>query len=193
MRKGAGAITGVALARRRKAWILRAPPANATDHAVWKDAMPHSDRILRPDETLLYVSRVHWVVYLPGAALIAFGMAAAWLLRGFAGAAGYSIPSLIALAIGVSLGGIGVARAWWRRLTVEVAVTDHRIIYRHGLLRRHTFEMGTDKIESVHVDQSVLGRVLDYGDITVRGTGSSFEPLRTIASPVEFHNQVIAA
>jgi hypothetical protein len=49
-----------------------------------------------------------------------------------------------------------------------------------------------DKVESVDVDQSVLGRVLDYGDITVRGTGSGLEPLKGIDAPIEFRNHVTA-
>jgi hypothetical protein len=49
-----------------------------------------------------------------------------------------------------------------------------------------------DKVESVDVDQSVLGRLLDYGDITIRGTGVGIEPLRGIGAPLEFRNHVTA-
>ncbi len=33
--------------------------------------------------------------------------------------------------------------------------------------------MNMDKVESVDVDQSIMGRLLNYGDITIRGTGES--------------------
>jgi Bacterial PH domain len=48
------------------------------------------------------------------------------------------------------------------------------------------------KVESVHVNQSMAGRIFDYGDIVIRGVGSSFEPLRTISRPLEFRNFVAA-
>ncbi|MGA9197580.1 MAG: PH domain-containing protein, partial [Pseudolabrys sp.] len=52
--------------------------------------------------------------------------------------------------------------------------------------------MNMDKVESVDVDQSILGRMLNYGDITIRGTGVGIEPLSNIDAPLEFRNQVTA-
>ena len=82
--------------------------------------------------------------------------------------------------------------AWIHRWTTELAITDRRIVFKRGLIRRRSIEMNMDKIESVDVDQSILGRILDYGDITVRGTGTGFEPLQNIDTPIEFRNHVTA-
>jgi uncharacterized membrane protein YdbT with pleckstrin-like domain len=71
-------------------------------------------------------------------------------------------------------------------------VTDRRVIYKRGFINRRTAEMHMDKVESVDVDQSVLGRLLDYGTIYVKGTGQGFEPLQRIAAPIEFRNAIIA-
>ena len=60
-------------------------------------------------------------------------------------------------------------RAWFERWTTEVLVTDRRVIYARGFIQRHTVEINMDKIESVDVDQSVLGRAFNYGDVTIRG------------------------
>ncbi len=79
-----------------------------------------------------------------------------------------------------------------RRWTTEIAVTDRRVIFKRGLIRRHTIEMNMDKVETVDVDQSLAGRLLGYGDIVVRGTGSTIEPFRKIAAPLDFRNQVTA-
>jgi uncharacterized membrane protein YdbT with pleckstrin-like domain len=49
----------------------------------------------------------------------------------------------------------------------EIAVTDRRIIYKRGFINRHTEEMNMDKVASVDVDQSILGRILDYGTVHV--------------------------
>ena len=102
-------------------------------------------------------------------------------------------PVSILAAIICALVGSGLAfSAWFRRWTTEIDVTDRRIVYKRGFIRRHTVEMNTDKVESVDVDQSILGRMLNYGDITIRGTGVGIEPLRNIDAPLEFRNQVTA-
>jgi uncharacterized membrane protein YdbT with pleckstrin-like domain len=76
---------------------------------------------------------------------------------------------------------------WW---VTEIAVTNRRVIYKKGLVRRQTNEMNMDKVESVKINQSILGRMLDYGDVTILGTGEGFESLRTIASPLELRNSM---
>ena len=40
----------------------------------------------------------------------------------------------------------------------------------------------------MQVDQSILGRMLDYGTVTILGTGEGFETLRTIAGPIKLRN-----
>jgi uncharacterized membrane protein YdbT with pleckstrin-like domain len=83
-------------------------------------------------------------------------------------------------------------RAWFIRWTNEIVVTDRRVIYAHGFIQRHTVEVHMDKIESVDVDQAVLGRILDYGDVTIRGTGTTLEPIREVDRPIELRNEVTA-
>jgi uncharacterized membrane protein YdbT with pleckstrin-like domain len=57
-------------------------------------------------------------------------------------------------------------------------------------VRRQTNEMNMDKVESVQVDQSILGRMFDYGNVKILGTGEGFETLRTIASPLTLRNSI---
>jgi uncharacterized membrane protein YdbT with pleckstrin-like domain len=148
--------------------------------------MRYIDHILQPGETLAYTTTLHWIVYLPAIGL--------WLLAFISltagGAAG---PVAILVALVCVLTGLALAfGAWFRRWTTEIDVTDRRIIYKRGFIRRHTVEMNMDKVESVDVDQSILGRMLDYGDIIIRGTGIGIEPLHNIGAPLEFRNKVTA-
>lgn len=76
---------------------------------------------------------------------------------------------------------------WW---VTEIAVTSRQVIYKKGLIRRQTNEMNMDKVESVRIDQSILGRMLNYGTVTILGTGEGFETLSTIASPIELRNSI---
>jgi uncharacterized membrane protein YdbT with pleckstrin-like domain len=101
-------------------------------------------------------------------------------------------PANAVAALCFLMGIVSFIRAWFARWTTEIAVTNRRVIFKRGFIRRRTIEMNMDKVESVDVDQSILGRVFDYGDVTIRGTGAGLEPLRTIDSPLEFRNAVIA-
>jgi uncharacterized membrane protein YdbT with pleckstrin-like domain len=82
--------------------------------------------------------------------------------------------------------------AWFHRWTTETDVTNLRVVHKTGFIKRRTFEMSLDKVESVDVNQSILGRMLNYGDVTVRGVGEGFETIKTIASPLDFRNHITA-
>lgn len=156
--------------------------------------MTYTEKVLQPGETVRFHSRIHWIVYVPGFVLIILGFAVGIALQRFGPVTDSgNVPSLIAIAVGVVFGLLSLLRGWWRRLTTEVTVTENRIVYKRGFIRRHTFEMNMNKVESVHVNQSVLGRIFDYGDILIRGTGSSFEPLHMISRPLDFRNFVTAS
>lgn len=74
-------------------------------------------------------------------------------------------------------------------LTSEFAITNKRIIIKVGFISRRTLELNLAKVESVNVDQSILGRILGYGTIIVVGTGGTKEPFSDICTPLEFRKQ----
>ncbi len=149
--------------------------------------MSYVDTILEPGEQVRYRTSISWTIYANGiwialaallCAYVGLKFYAGWLFA-VSGALG-----LIALAL--------FAVAHIKRLSTEIAVTDRRIIFKQGLVRRHTVEMNMGKIESVDVDQTLLGRVFDYGDVTVRGVGSTFERLQFIDAPLRLRTTVTA-
>ncbi|MCB1538371.1 MAG: PH domain-containing protein [Rhodospirillales bacterium] len=76
------------------------------------------------------------------------------------------------------------------RATTEIAVTTTRFVLKEGILSRHVDEMNIDRIESVHVVQSVLGRMLDFGTIMVRGMGIGEIILPPVARPIVMRNAI---
>jgi uncharacterized membrane protein YdbT with pleckstrin-like domain len=84
------------------------------------------------------------------------------------------------------LGLITFARMMLRQLSTEVGVTSHRFVEKYGLLSRHTNEISLPNIEGVRVNQSALGRLLDYGTIRIEGTGVDSVTTPNIADPVGF-------
>jgi uncharacterized membrane protein YdbT with pleckstrin-like domain len=151
--------------------------------------MKYVEEVLQPGEKVLFVGTIHWLIYLPGAALLAAGFGL-WL--GTLGAATGSFVWRAAALLLLAGGLLGVARAWFKTWTTEIAVTGRRIILKRGFIRRQTIEMNMEKVESVDVDQSIPGRIFGYGDVRVRGVGVGFEPLHMIGRPIRLRNAIIA-
>jgi uncharacterized membrane protein YdbT with pleckstrin-like domain len=76
--------------------------------------------------------------------------------------------------------------AWLKRWLSEFVITNRRIVIKEGFIARRTFEMNLSKIETVNVDQTVIGRVLNFGSITIIGTGGTRETFHNIARPMAF-------
>jgi uncharacterized membrane protein YdbT with pleckstrin-like domain len=151
--------------------------------------MSYVDKILEPGETVRYRTTLSWTIFAP-AITLAIAAAAAAIL-----AAIYSDMTTIGLYAAIVLALAAAATyvpAWLRRRTTEIAVTDRRIILKRGLIRRHTIEMNMQKVESVDIDQSLAGRLFNYGNVAIRGTGSTFETLRTIDAPLKLRTTVTA-
>ena len=75
------------------------------------------------------------------------------------------------------------------KYTDEFAITNKRVIIKTGLISRKTLEMNLSKIESVNVDQSILGRILGYGTIKIIGTGGTQKEFPNIRQPLEFRKK----
>jgi len=148
--------------------------------------MSYTQRVLQPGEQVRQISSIHWIVYWPGVVVALLAVIAYWLseARLLPGLWRYSAYALALVAV-VLL----IQQCFQTRVT-EIAVTNRRVIYKKGFIRRQTNEMNMDKVESVKINQTILGRILDYGDVTILGTGEGFETLRTIASPIELRNSI---
>src|SRR5258705_1909717 len=68
-------------------------------------------------------------------------------------------------------------------MTSEFAVTTSRLIFKVGLISRYTTELLLAKVESIGVQQGLVGRVLNYGDLTVTGTGGARQGFRAGPAP----------
>jgi uncharacterized membrane protein YdbT with pleckstrin-like domain len=142
----------------------------------------HIESTLIPGEQVLYETGLHWVVAV-GAMFCGGFFALVGVLMLIAGSIGGGIFLL-------ALGGLVVYLGHLQRESTEMAVTNRRIIIKTGLLKRRTFEILTSKVESIGVEEGLIGRMLGYGTVVVRGTGGTPEPFRTVAHPLEFRRQV---
>jgi uncharacterized membrane protein YdbT with pleckstrin-like domain len=149
------------------------------------------DDILQPGEKVLYSTNAHWIFYWPAIAAWILAVVLFFLSRATV------TESIVLLYLSASAV-VAIAalywtfKAWFHRWTTETDVTNLRVVHKTGFIKRRTFEMSLDKVESVDVDQSILGRILNYGNVTVRGVGEGAETITTIASPLDFRNHITA-
>jgi uncharacterized membrane protein YdbT with pleckstrin-like domain len=142
----------------------------------------HIEQNLIPGETLLYQTGLHWIVL-----VVPLGIGAIFALLALAvvaadGSGGAAFLLLTAAAC--------VGLALLKKKSVEMGVTNKRVITKSGILSRKTLELLLTKIESIKVEEGLVGRMLGYGTVIVRGTGGTPEPFPCIAQPMEFRRQV---
>ncbi len=165
------------------------PPATPHDLPPLRaDSLgPYSRSTFAPNETPYFKTSLHWIVFARFAALafavflfaaipFAIGLQAftGWEIGWFA----LPLPALILLPPTLAFA------------SSELVITNRRVLIKTGIVRRQTMEMFISKVESIGVDQGFLGRMFDYGTVTIRGTGGFEEMFEGIASPSLFRNCV---
>lgn len=139
--------------------------------------MSYVARSLGPGEIVVYVAHLSWVTYFWAFALAAVGV----------------FTSFFAPIIGAAL--LVVAFIWFLFVrfynsTIELAVTNHKVVAKTGFISRKTIEQRLEKIDAIDVEQSILGRILNFGNVTITGTGISSTPFKLISSPLTFRRKV---
>lgn len=145
--------------------------------------MPSIEDSLLKDEKINYTSQVHWIV---------FAMPALFY---FLGAAFYFSPAYLQpLAMLLFFAAISLSlMSLVTYLFSEFAVTDQRVFIKRGMLTQTVMGIMLSKIESIQVRQSIPGRLFNYGDIDIIGTGSTDDHISQIRSPYQFRKAVMEA
>jgi hypothetical protein len=157
--------------------------------------MSYVDNNLTAGETVVYETRLHWVVMLRSIVTACVLVVLAAFLFYYAQTHGSPDPSTSHLIEG--LGTVCLVAALVvvfsgaaRRNATEMAVTNRRVVIKVGLVSRRTIEMMLTKIESIEVKETAFGRMLGYGTIVVIGTGGTPEPFPRVAHPLQFRSAV---
>jgi uncharacterized membrane protein YdbT with pleckstrin-like domain len=144
------------------------------------------ERHLLAGERVVYKTRLHWVLFVKPGLVVLAGMILMVLLRQV-----QDPPWLwMFSAAGALIGLVWAFVHYVEVMTSEFAVTTSRLIFKVGLISRYTTELLLAKVESIGVRQGLIGRVLNYGDLTVTGTGGAREVFRRVRDPIGFRNHV---
>ena len=141
------------------------------------EVMGYVEANLLPGEEIVHRGKIHWAVYIRHAfvVLAGVGVTVNWV---------EFLPMLLIICAVV-----GIAAAI-RRQTTEMVVTTRRVIMKTGWLSRRTVELNLSKVETLAIDQGLLGRMLNYGTVTVVGTGGTKEPFKYVDAPISFRKTV---
>lgn len=137
------------------------------------------EKNLMDGERIVYRGRLHRVIFLKAILLLLVAMAGFIFLPP---GNGWFILAGGVLAAGI-VTAVSAAITWY---TSEFILTNKRITMRVGLVHSHSVEILLTKVEAMTVDQDIFGRLLDYGTISIRGTGGTQERFDTIAAPFQF-------
>jgi uncharacterized membrane protein YdbT with pleckstrin-like domain len=141
--------------------------------------MTYIERHLMDDEDLKHITRLHPIVLLTPAMVVS-------LLAGFLTiTAEYPIVWWIVLTI-VLLATVKLVDRIILHLTSEFGITSKRVLGKTGLIRLNTVDIVLAKVEAIRIRQSIIGRIFDFGDVLVTGTGGTVEVLKFIPDPVFF-------
>lgn len=139
--------------------------------------MGYIESNLLADEQIVYKAKLHWIIFWKSCAVILLGIIFLFILP---------VIGMIILAIGL----LAVISPLIDYITSEFGVTNKRVIIKVGFVRRRTLELLLRHVEAILVDQSVTGRILNYGSVTLTGTGGVREAFNNISNPLEFRRRI---
>jgi uncharacterized membrane protein YdbT with pleckstrin-like domain len=143
--------------------------------------MSYVDRNLIPGETVVFRTRLHWIIFAWPIVFLLVTIAVLYF--------GYTRTAEVLAGITLIL----FLAKYFVYVASEFAVTNKRVIVKIGVLQRRTLELLLTKVEAIAVTQSLAGQIFGCGTIMVTGTGGTREPFSNISSPLEFRRAVQAA
>jgi uncharacterized membrane protein YdbT with pleckstrin-like domain len=162
--------------------------------------MTYLTKLLLPDERIIHIATLHWIIFVPGMLMTAAGGLVGFYSYDIVGLAlGHSmVPMLGRIVSGIalifSLAGFGLLLgAIVRQSATELAVTNRRLIAKYGFVSRATYEIMTNRVTGVNFDQTITGRILGYGTILVHGAGGDISPFDVVSNPQLFQRALMDA
>ena len=148
------------------------------------------NHVLSEGEEIKFASGKSWSKYLP--TLIILWIVAGLLITGTVFAARYRGDNFLYIQLGIGILIIGVTFAYMKfKHTKEYIVTADRVIIKEGIFSIDLFEISHRNIESMDIDQSFLGRIFNYGNVEINGTGNEDKKVNKMSNPMGFRKSVM--
>ncbi len=144
--------------------------------------MSYVQSVLVPGEAVIAKAHTHWFIYLVPLFWCVLALALSLLLTGPFVWLGYLLFACAAFLL---------LKAWIKVRSTELAVTSSRVIAKFGFISRNTVELQHSKVESLQVNQTILGRLFNYGSVVITGSGGTHAPIPYIADPLKFRSAAL--
>lgn len=155
--------------------------------------MQYIDNSLLKGEKVVYATRPHWFDFYQ--CVIIFLCAFLFYFIGYL--LGFNTPILFGLGIneitGIIIFFIGIfsfIKALIFHYTTEYGITNKRVIMKIGWFEPYSVELFLDKIEIIHVNQSVFGLLFNFGSFAVVSTGRVEDIFNMVPDPLNFRKKV---
>lgn len=136
--------------------------------------MGYVDKHLLNGEKIIFQTKLNWTEYIRGVVLIFIGLLFIKLFGGFL----------------IVIGLISLGLTYLKINSSEFAVTDKRVLIKVGIFKTQSLETMLNKVEGIHVEQGIVGKMVNSGTIVVKGTGGTNNPFKNIDKPFEFRTAV---
>ena len=147
------------------------------------------DSNLMAGEKVIYRTQLSKAIFILPAIVAILGL---FVLAG-ALVAAFAVPGPLAslpMLIFSALFFLWIILVYIKFKTSEFAVTNKRVLIKVGFIRRESLETLLQKVEGIHVEEGLIGRMFKYGTIIIKGTGGTSNPFTTIDDPFEFRKKV---
>ena len=105
----------------------------------------------------------------------------------------WAIVSILMLSLSFPIGVVITIFATYKFLrfySIEQAITNKKVIKKSGIISRNIDEIRLAKTETVEFNQTILGRIFNYGNVSVTGTGNSKVVFEFVSSPRVLKNHI---
>jgi len=147
---------------------------------------------LMNNEEIIHMAKVHWFIFIPGITTIILSIII--MSKGISMAdevPNVAVPATILFIVLLIGGFLSLAKAFIFKISTELAVTTKRVIAKTGFISRDTVELNHSRVESFTVDQSIFGRIFNFGSIVIRGMGGGKTPIPNIDDPLRFRKEAM--
>ncbi len=142
--------------------------------------MSYIDQTLLTNETVQYRAVVHWWTFMGPLTFLIPGL----ILSGFSSSF-FSILGYLLIGLGI----FGLINRYIEQRFAEFVLTNKRIVFKHGFIRRDVVELQLNKAEAIAFQETFWGRIFGFGTIVVT-TGGATNAYKYVKNPLDFRRAI---
>jgi len=154
--------------------------------------MGYLEGLMSEKEKIVFKTRQHWLTILPK--VVVWGVISVAIVAVSIILAAFPLIGWLALVILLVLvfpfwRVIVDFLNWWNE---QYVITNRRVIQLEGIINKHSIDSSLEKVNDVVLQQSALGRVLNYGDVQILTASEiGVNLFKRMARPVKFKTEML--